>query len=72
VLRIVDPVGWPYSMDKKMNMHQDSKQDMGSNGGRLRRNIAKRLVERGQRLRSRAGVLIGMSLGLVALLSVLE
>ena len=55
-----------------MNMHQDSKQEMGSNGGRPRRNIAKQVVERGQRLRSRAGVILGMSLGLVALLTVLE
>ena len=55
-----------------MNMDQDSKQEMGGNGGRPRRNIAKQVVERGQRLRSRAGVIIGMSLGLVALLSVLE
>lgn len=53
-------------------MQQESKEEMGSNGGRPRRTIAKRVVERGQRLRSRAGVLIGMSLGLVALLSVLE
>ncbi|MFC5510177.1 hypothetical protein ACFPOU_03420 [Massilia jejuensis] len=45
---------------------------MSSNGGRPRRHLAKQAVERGQRMRSRAGVLIGMSLGLVALLTVLE
>ena len=55
-----------------MNTQDDSKQQMGTDGGRPRRNIAKQVVERGQRLRNRAGVLIGMSLGLVALLTVLE
>jgi hypothetical protein len=39
---------------------------------RPRRRIAKQLVERGQRLRSRAGVLIGLSLGLAALVTMLE
>lgn len=39
---------------------------------RPRRRIARQMVERGQRLRSRAGVLIGLSLGLVALLSMLD
>ena len=39
---------------------------------RPRRRIAKQMVERGQRLRNRAGVLIGLSLGLVALLTMLE
>jgi hypothetical protein len=39
---------------------------------RPRRRIAKQLVERGRRLRSRAGVLIGLSLGLVALLTILD
>jgi hypothetical protein len=39
---------------------------------RPRRRIAKQLVERGQRLRGRAGVLIGLSLGLVALLTILD
>ena len=55
-----------------MNTQQESNQQMESKGGRPRRNIAKQVVERGQRLRNRAGVLIGMSLGLVALLTVLE
>lgn len=40
--------------------------------GRPRRNVAKRVLERGQRLRKRAGVLIGLSLGIVALLTILE
>ncbi len=39
---------------------------------RPRRRIARQLVERGQRLRNRAGVLIGVSLGLLALVSALE
>ena len=56
----------------EMNMQQESKQESGSTGGRPRRNIAKQVLERGQRLRNRAGVLIGMSMGLVALLTVLE
>jgi hypothetical protein len=56
----------------QMNTQQDSKQSTAGKGGRPRRNIAKQVVERGQRLRNRAGVLIGVSLGLVALLSVLE
>ncbi|MGJ9416138.1 hypothetical protein ACHAC9_00010 [Massilia sp. CMS3.1] len=55
-----------------MNTEDDSTQQMGTNGVRPRRTIAKQVVERGQRLRTRAGVLIGMSLGLVALLTVLE
>lgn len=56
----------------QMNTQQELNQQMDSKGGRPRRNIAKQLVERGQRLRNRAGVLIGMSMGLVALLTVLE
>ncbi|MBD8531439.1 MULTISPECIES: hypothetical protein [unclassified Massilia] len=55
-----------------MNTQHESKPDVGNNGVRPSRKIAKRVVERGQRLRSRAGVLIAMSLGLVALLSILE
>ena len=39
---------------------------------RPRRRIAKQILERGQRLRNRAGVLIGMSMGVVALLTVME
>ena len=56
----------------EMNTQHESKPDVGTNGVRPSRNIAKQVVERGQRLRSRAGVLIAMSLGLVALLSILE
>lgn len=52
---------------------KETQQASGIDGARRpRRAIAKQMVERGQRLRSRAGVLIGLSLGLVALLSVLE
>lgn len=55
-------------------MNTNASQDnVGAETGRRpRRRIAKQLVERGQRLRSRAGVLIGLSLGLVALLTILE
>jgi hypothetical protein len=59
-------------MDIEMNSNE-SQQQPGLDGVRRpRRDIAKQLVERGQRLRSRAGVLIGLSLGLVALLTMLE
>jgi hypothetical protein len=59
-------------MDIEMNTNE-SQQAPGVDGaGRPRRHIAKQLVERGQRLRNRAGVLIGLSLGLVALLTILE
>ena len=52
---------------------KETQQAPASNGARRpRRAIAKQVVERGRRLRSRAGVLIGLSLGLVALLTVLE
>ncbi|QOL49147.1 hypothetical protein [Massilia litorea] len=51
----------------------ESQDNIGVEAGRRpRRRIAQQLVERGQRLRSRAGVLIGLSLGLVALLTMLE
>ena len=39
---------------------------------RPRRRIAMELLERGRRLRNRAGVLIGVSMGVVALLTVME
>lgn len=39
---------------------------------RLRRRIAKDVLERGRRLRNRAGVLIGVSMGVVALLVAME
>lgn len=35
---------------------------------RLRRRVAKDVLQRGRRLRNRAGVLIGVSMGVVALL----
>ena len=55
-----------------MNM-KDTQHIAGVDGARRpRRHIAKQMVERGQRLRSRAGVLLGLSLGLVALLTILE
>lgn len=43
-----------------------------TNPRRPRRRIARQLVERGERLRNRAGVIIGVALGLLALVSVLE
>jgi len=51
---------------------QQEKAPSERSGLRPRRRIAKQMVERGQRLRSRAGVIIGLSLGLLALVSVLE
>jgi len=55
-------------------MNTNESQHLSSTQGvrRPRRRVAKQMVERGQRLRSRAGVLIGLSLGLVALLSILD
>ena len=56
----------------EMNTNE-SQDNVGTETGRRpRRHIAKQMVERGQRLRSRAGLLIGLSLGLVALLTMLE
>jgi hypothetical protein len=57
-------------MDIEMNTNESQQQS--DTARRPRRDIAKQLVERGQRLRNRAGVLIGLSLGLVALLTILE
>ena len=59
----------------EMNTEHKSQQQNATperNGLRPRRRIAKQVVERGQRLRNRAGVIIGLSLGLLALVSVLE
>jgi hypothetical protein len=55
-------------------MNTNETQQLSSTQGvrRPRRRLAKQMVERGQRLRSRAGLLIGLSLGLVALLSMLD
>ncbi|MEN3276714.1 MAG: hypothetical protein V7631_2504 [Massilia sp.] len=55
-----------------MNRKQSAEQETTDGARRPRRRIAKDLLERGQRLRSRVGVLIGVSLGLVALLTALE
>jgi len=54
------------------NKVQQEKSTSERNGLRPRRRIAKQVVERGQRLRNRAGVIIGLSLGLLALVSALE
>lgn len=59
-------------MDIEMNTNESQQQPVPDAARRPRRHIAKQLVERGQRLRNRAGVLIGLSLGLVALLTMLE
>ena len=59
----------------EMNTEQKSQQQNLSpetNPRRPRRRIARQLVERGERLRNRAGVIIGVSLGVLALVSVLE
>lgn len=58
----------------EMNMKQDSKpvDDADQGALRPRRRVAKQMLERGERLRQRAGVIIGLSLGLVALLTALE
>ena len=59
----------------EMNTEHKSQQDNTTpdrNALRPRRRIAKQMVERGQRLRNRAGVLIGLSLGIVALLTMLD
>lgn len=59
----------------EMNTEQKSQQqhlNPESGARRPRRRIARQLVERGERLRNRAGVVIGLSLGVLALVSVLE
>lgn len=59
----------------EMNTEQKSQQQQvppETNARRPRRRIARQLVERGERLRNRAGVIIGVALGLLALVSVLE
>jgi len=55
-----------------MNTKETSQEQGRDDEGRPRRDVAKRMLERGQRLRNRAGVLIGLSLGIVALLTMLE
>jgi hypothetical protein len=56
----------------EMNTNESQLDNGADSARRPRRRIAQQLVERGQRLRSRTGVLIGLSLGLVALLTILE
>jgi hypothetical protein len=59
----------------EMNTEQKSQQtklNTDTTSRRPRRRMARQLVERGQRLRNRAGVLVGVSLGLLALVSALE
>jgi len=56
----------------EMNTKETQQQPGLDEAGRPRRDVAKRVLERGQRLRNRAGVLIGLSLGIVALLTMLE
>jgi len=57
-------------MNTEQQSHQQDTPDAGSL--RPRRRVAKQVLERGQRLRQRAGLIIGLSLGLVALLTVLD
>jgi hypothetical protein len=55
-----------------MNTKEPQHESRLDEAGRPRRDVAKRVLERGQRLRNRTGVLIGLSLGIVALLTMLE
>ena len=55
-----------------MNRKQTSAQPGTKDARRPRRRLAKELVERGRRLRSRAGLLIGISMGVVALLTAMD
>jgi hypothetical protein len=56
----------------EMNTKEPQHESRLDEAGRPRRDVAKRVLERGQRLRNRTGVLIGLSLGIVALLTMLE
>jgi hypothetical protein len=56
----------------EMNTKETQHESGLDEAGRPRRDVAKRMLERGQRLRNRAGMLIGLSLGIVALLTMLE
>lgn len=56
----------------EMNHPKTTEHERMDGARRPRRRVAKEVLERGQRLRNRAGVLIGLSLGVVALLSALE
>jgi hypothetical protein len=60
-------------MDNVETTRKETAQAPANNGPlRLRRRIAKDVLRRGQRLRNRAGVLIGVSMGVVALLVAME
>ena len=59
-------------MERVETTREQTVQAQGTGGLRPRRRIAKEVLQRGQRLRNRVGVLLGLSLGVVALLSVLE
>ena len=60
-------------MDRvEMTRKQTSAQPTTEGARRPRRRIAKDLVERGRRLRSRAGLLISLSMGVVALLTAMD
>jgi hypothetical protein len=59
-------------MERVETTREQTVQAQGSDGRRPRRRIAKEVLQRGQRLRNRVGVIIGVSLGVVALLTVLE
>ena len=55
-----------------MTRKQTAAQPATEGARRPRRRIAKDLVERGRRLRSRAGLAIGLSMGVVALLTAMD
>jgi hypothetical protein len=59
-------------MERVETTREQTKPAQGTDGRRPRRRIAKEVLQRGQRLRNRVGVIIGVSLGVVALLTVLE
>ncbi|MFC5458796.1 hypothetical protein [Massilia niabensis] len=60
-------------MDSVETTRKQTVQPQTNDGARQpRRRIAKDVLERGRRLRNRAGVLIGVSMGLVALLVAME
>lgn len=60
-------------MDSVEITRKQAPEQPGTEGARRpRRRIAKQVLERGRRLRSRVGVFIGVSMGLIALLTVME
>ena len=56
----------------EINRKRTPEQAATDGARRPRRRIAKQILERGRRLRSRVGVFIGVSMGLVALLTVMD